>query len=115
MRSSNVSSIVTIRSSPGSSSMRALSKVVLPDPVPPETRMLRRDNNIRSAAFKTFSGRAFCLTRSAALKLRLPNRRMVIATWGLAGTFRPPHLLNRSERGNRLFPQACVKGEVFHA
>ena len=23
--------------------------------------------------------------RSAALKVRLPNRRMVIATWGLAG------------------------------
>ena len=24
------------------------------------------------------------------------------------GPFRPPHLLNRSERVNRLFPQACV-------
>ena len=28
--------------------MRALSNVVLPDPVPPETRMLRRDRNTRS-------------------------------------------------------------------
>ena len=41
MRSSKVSSIATMRSSTGSSSMRALSKVGLPDPVPPETRMLR--------------------------------------------------------------------------
>ena len=85
MRSSNVSSIATMSSSTGSSSMRALSKVVLPDPVPPETRMLRRVINICSAASKTFPGRAFCSTRSAALKVRLPNRRMVIATWGLAG------------------------------
>ena len=28
--------------------MRALSNVVLPDPVPPDTRMLRRECNIRS-------------------------------------------------------------------
>ena len=59
--------------------------MVLPDPVPPETRMLRRVINICAAASKTFSGRAFCSTRSAALNVRLPKRRMVIATWGLAG------------------------------
>ena len=50
MRSSKVSSMATIRSSSGRSSMRALSNVVLPDPVPPETRMLRRDRNTRSRA-----------------------------------------------------------------
>ena len=52
MRSSSVSSIATMRSSTGSSSMRALSKVVLPDPVPPETRMLRRVINILLCRFQ---------------------------------------------------------------
>ena len=35
--------MATMRSSSGSSSIRAFSSVVLPEPVPPETRMLRRE------------------------------------------------------------------------
>ena len=50
MRSSSVSSMATIRSSSGRSSMKALSSVVLPLPVPPLTRMFRRVCNIRSAS-----------------------------------------------------------------
>ena len=45
--------------------MRALSNVVLPDPVPPETRMLRRECNIRSASFFTPSGSDPSFTRSS--------------------------------------------------
>ena len=37
--------MATIRSSSGSSSISAFSSVVLPEPVPPETRMLRRDRS----------------------------------------------------------------------
>ena len=40
--SSAASSIVTIRSSSGMNDDRTLSVVVLPEPVPPETKMLRR-------------------------------------------------------------------------
>ena len=53
--------------------MRALSNVVLPDPVPPETRMLRRDRNTRSASARTFLGSAPCFTRSSAENARLPK------------------------------------------
>ena len=60
--------------------MSALSKVVLPDPVPPDTRMFRRDRNTRSASLRTFLGSAPCFTRSSAEKDRLPKRRTVIAT-----------------------------------
>ena len=65
--------------------MSALSNVVLPDPVPPETRMLRRERNIRSASCLTPSGSDPSFTRSSAEKERFPNRRTVIATRGLAG------------------------------
>ena len=77
--------MATIRSSSGKSSMSALRRVVLPDPVPPETRMLRRERNTRSASARTSSGSAPCFTRSSAEKARLPKRRTVIATVGLAG------------------------------
>ena len=60
--------------------MRALSNVVLPDPVPPDTRMLRRECNTRSASARTFSGSAPCFTRSSAENARFPKRRTVIAT-----------------------------------
>ena len=42
--------MATIRSSSGRSSMRALSSVVLPLPVPPLTRMFRRVCKTRSAS-----------------------------------------------------------------
>ena len=80
-----VSSMATIRSSSGSNSMSALSSVVFPDPVPPETRMLRRVCNTRSAFACTPSGSAPCATRSSAENVRLPKRRTVMATVGLAG------------------------------
>ncbi len=60
--------------------MRALSNVVLSDPVPPETRMLRRERNTRSASFFTASGSDPSFTRSSAEKERFPKRRTVIAT-----------------------------------
>ena len=56
--SSSVSSMATIRSSSGRSSIRAFSSVVLPEPVPPETRMFRRDRSASRATRNTFSGRA---------------------------------------------------------
>ena len=65
--------------------MSALSNVVLPDPVPPETKMFRRECNIRSASARTASGSAPCSTKSAAENDRLPNLRTVMATFGLAG------------------------------
>ena len=65
--------------------MSALSSVVLPLPVPPLTRILRRVWRVRSAASRTCSGSAPCSTSCAAEKDRVPKRRTVIATWGLAG------------------------------
>ena len=85
IRSSKVSSMATIRSSSGMSAMSALRSVVLPLPVPPLTRMLRRVCNVFSAAARMFSGSAPCATSCAAEKDRVPNRRTVIATCGLAG------------------------------
>ena len=60
--------------------MSALSSVVLPDPVPPETRMLHRERNTRSASSRTVPGSAPCVPRSSAEKARFPKRRTVIAT-----------------------------------
>ena len=71
MRSSRVSSMATMRSSSGNNSMSAFNSVVLPDPVPPETRMFRRVCSIFSAASFTFLGSAPCATRSAAENDRL--------------------------------------------
>ena len=77
--------MATIRSSSGMSAMSALSSVVLPLPAPPLTRMLRRVCNVFSAAARMCSGSAPCATSCAAEKDRLPKRRTVMATDGLAG------------------------------
>ena len=77
--------MATIRSSSGRSSISAFSSVVLPDPVPPETRMLRRDERAVRAARRTASGSEPMRTRSSGENARPPNRRMVMATSGLAG------------------------------
>ena len=65
--------------------MSALSSVVLPDPVPPDTRMLCRPVSARRAASSTSRGMEPEATRSSAENARLPNRRMVMATDGEAG------------------------------
>ena len=83
--SSSVSSIATIRSSVGMSSVSALRSVVLPLPVPPLNRILRRVWRVRSAASRLCSGSVPCSTSCAAEKDRFSNRRTVIATCGLAG------------------------------
>ena len=77
--------MATIRSSSGMRAMSALSSVVLPLPVPPLTRMLWRVCNVFSAAARMCSGSAPCATSCAAEKDRVPNRRTVMATDGLAG------------------------------
>ena len=94
--------MATIRSSSGSSSISAFSSVVLPEPVPPETRMFRREREqCRSAARNTVSGRAPWPTRSSAENARPPNRRMVIATWGFAGGVHMATLEPSSSRASR--------------
>ena len=54
-------------------------------PVPPLTRILRRVWRVRSAARRMCSGSAPWSTSCAAEKDRVPKRRTVIATCGLAG------------------------------
>ena len=110
MRSSKVSSMATIRSSSGMRAMSALSSVVLPLPVPPLTRILRRVCNTRSASSRMCAGRAPCATSCAAEKDRVPKRRTVMATCGLAGgtqmaTRDPsPNRASRIGRGKRAGP-----------
>ena len=94
--------MATMRSSSGSSSISAFSSVVLPEPVPPETRMLRRDRSTPSAARNTLSGRAPWPTRSSAENARPPNRRIVIATWGLAGGVQMATREPSSSRASRM-------------
>ena len=53
--------------------MRAFSSAVLPGPVPPETRMFRRDDRAVRAARRTAPGRAPCRTRSPAENARPPK------------------------------------------
>ena len=77
--------MATIRSSSGMRAMSALSSVVLPLPVPPLTRIFRRVCNTRSASSRMCAGSAPCATSCAAEKDRLPKRRTVMATCGLAG------------------------------
>ena len=69
IRSSRVSSMAAIRSSLGSSSMRAFRSVVLPLPVPPLTRMFQQVYNTRSASSRTFTASAPCSTSA-------PSRRV---------------------------------------
>ena len=83
--SSSVSSIATIRSSSGSSSISAFKSVVFPEPVPPETRMFLRARSTLLASRKTSSGSEPRRTRSSGENARPPNRRMVMATSGAAG------------------------------
>ena len=71
MRSSKVSSMVTIRSSSGMRAMSALSSVVLPLPVPPLTRIFRRVCNTRSASSRMCAGSVPCATSCAAEKDRV--------------------------------------------
>ena len=106
MRSSNVSSMATIRSSSGSSSMSALSNVVLPLPVPPLTRIFRRVWRVRSAAWR------MCLRQRAVLhelrrrrRIAVPNRRTVMATYGTGR--------RDADRHARAVPQAGIEHRAW--
>ena len=81
---------------------QGVQSVVLPEPVPPDTRMLRRDRSASRAARNTFSGRAPWPTRSSAENARPPNRRMVMATWGLAGGVQMATREPSSSRASRM-------------
>ena len=111
MRSSKVSSMATIRSSSGMRAMSALSSVVLPLAVPPLTRILRLVCNTRSASSRMCAGRAPCETSCAVEKDRVPKRRTVMSTCGLAGgtqmaTRDPsPNRASRIGRGKRAGPR----------
>ena len=70
-----MSSIATIRSSSRMSAIKALRSVVLPLPVPPLTRMLRRVCNVFSAAARMCSGSAPCATSCADEKDRVVRCR----------------------------------------
>ena len=94
--------MATIRSSSGSNSISALRSVVLPEPVPPETRMFLRAKRADRAARNTVSGRAPWPTRSSAENARPPNRRMVMATSGLAGGVQMATLEPSSRRASRI-------------
>ena len=85
IRSSSVSSMATIRSSAGRSSISAFRSVVLPEPVPPETRTFLRAARVARAAWSASSGSEPMRIRSLAENARPPNRRMVMATSGAAG------------------------------
>ena len=111
MRSSKVSSMATIRWSWGMRAMSTLSSVVLPLAVPPLRRILRRLCNTRSASSRMCAGRAPCATSCAAEKDRVPKRRTVMSTCGLAGgtqmaTRDPsPNRASRIGRGKRAGPR----------
>ena len=77
--------MATMRSFSGRSSIKALSKVVLPEPVPPDTKMFRRETSTSRALCKTRSGSEPISTRSWAEHARPPKRRTVMATCGPAG------------------------------
>ncbi len=73
---SAVSSIVTTRSESGMNTDKALSKVVLPAPVPPETMRLMRALT-QAARKSSISGASDSLTRrSWAVSGRVPKRRI---------------------------------------
>ena len=65
--------MATIRSSAGSSSMRALSNVVLPLPVPPLTRIFRRVCNTRSASSPDVLGEGALFDQLRGRKRSLPK------------------------------------------
>ena len=83
----------------------------MPEPVPPETRTLRRERSASRAAWNTFSGRAPCRTRSSAENARPPNRRIVIATWGLAGGVQMATREPSSSRASRMGARGRIEPE----
>ena len=81
--------------------MSALSSVVLPDPVPPETRMLRRERNTRSASDSHVFGEGALLQLNPPPKTPASRkRRTVIATLRTRG---------RNTDGN---PRAVVQARI---
>ena len=91
----------------GMRAMSTLSSVVLP----PLTRILRRVCNTRSASSRMCAGSALCAISCTAEKDRVPKRRTVMATCGLAGgtqmaTRDPsPNRASRIGRGKRAGPR----------
>ena len=69
------SSIVTIRSPAGTNDDSALSVVVLPEPVPPLTRMFRRARTARASRSRSGGSHVPASTRSSALNPRARKRR----------------------------------------
>ena len=69
--------MVTIRSSAGTNDESALSVVVLPEPVPPLTRMLRRARTARASRSRSGGSHVPAATRSSALIPRARKRRTV--------------------------------------
>ena len=64
--------------------------------------MFRRERSTPSAVRNTVSGRAPWRTRSSAENARPPKRRMVMATWGLAGGVQMATLEPSSSRASRM-------------
>ena len=103
-RTSAASSIVTIRSVAGMNPDRALSSVVLPDDVPPETRMLRR---ARTAAARNCIMSAVQLrdrARSWTVTMPTENLRMLMhaplsASGGMTTLTREPSASRASHIG----------------
>ena len=96
--------MATIRSSSGSNSISALRSVVLPEPVPPETRMFLRARSAVAGGAEHRPREASPLRRRGprAENARPPNRRMVMATSGLAGGVQMATLEPSSRRASRM-------------
>ena len=71
------SSIVTILCRGSTKPAKILSKVVLPEPVPPETRIFKRRSTHNRKKSASEAGKVCCATRSCISKRFLGNFRMV--------------------------------------
>ena len=114
--SSAASSIVTMRSSFGMNDERTLSVVVLPEPVPPETKMLRRASTHARRNSNISGVEVPNRMRSSVVNGLAANFRMVMTgptsdSGGMMALTREPSGRRASTIGERLVDAAADRGD----
>ena len=114
--SSAASSIVTIRSSFGMNDERTLSVVVLPEPVPPETKMFRRASTHARRKSNMSAVAVPNRMRSSTVNGEAENFRIVMTgptrdSGGMMALTREPSVRRASTIGRRLVDAAADRGD----
>ena len=96
----SVSSMEMTRPSPGNKETSAFSRVVLPEPVPPEISTFRSQPSTTAVSPATAAGSVPLAVSSSMVEARPPKRRMVSAAGGPQMATREPSASRASMTGS---------------